>query len=1183
MQIQRYSLPCAPSWQLRFIRNSFLLSLVCLTTASTASAAEPVDFNADIRPLLSGSCFTCHGPDENTREAGLRLDTQAGATADMGGYAAIAPGSPEASELLNRLTTDDADLQMPPAGHGKRLSPAEIETIERWIHQGANYETHWSYLPPEKSPLPEVDNQAWSQHPIDRFVLARLKAAGLSPSARADRLTLARRVSLALTGLPPTPEQVATFVNDPRPAAYEIYVDSLLASPAYGERWARVWLDLARYADSAGYADDPERTIWAYRDYVIASLNANKPFDQFTIEQIAGDLLENPSEEQLVATAFHRNTMTNNEGGTNDEQFRNEAVIDRVNTTMAVWMGTTIACAQCHTHKYDPITQHEYFQFFDFFNQSPDADRRDESPRLELYSPEQRNQQTELKQAIANLQTELQQQTPALDAALDDWLTTLRTPPEWQTLLPAHAELLPMPSGDPEHSDAEPTGATHKLEISEAGDVQLVGERPQQAIYELSIPVTQAATATALQLEINPAQTTNFVLSRVSLRWEPSDEQPISGRYIRVELPGSGKFLHLAEVEVFSNGDNVAPAGKATQSSTGYSAPAARANDGDTNGDFTAGSVTHTNQEDSPWWEVDLGQAQPIDKISLWNRTDGGKQISDRLRGYHVQILDADRNVVWTSAEIKADTAELSPEPEIAHEVSGARPIVLAAANANYSQPSFPAEAVLQGLASNEKTAGNTGWAIGGKTGNSHQLVLSFQSPVELGEGQLVLRLEQVSVHTQHLLTHFRLALTNNQSVTRWAQLPTELRPLIGKSELVAAERDRLAQHFRGVTEMLAEPRAELKRLETELAAIKPHTSVPVMRELPADRRRTTRLQVRGNYQSLAEEATAGVPAAFHPLPADAPRNRLGLARWLISPQNPLTARVIVNRHWEQLFGTGLVETSEEFGSQGEPPSHPLLLDWLAVDLVDHGWDLKRLLKQSVMSATYCQSSHVTPDLLEADPDNRLFARGPRFRISAEMVRDQALHVADLLSPRLLGPPVRPPQPNLGLSAAFGSATDWKTSAGEDRYRRGIYTTWRRSNPYPSMATFDAPNREVCTLRRSRTNTPLQALVTLNDPVYVEAAQALARGAASLPELESRLTQIFSRALLRSPSSAETDLLLDLYQRVQQEYADHSEEARQLAEQPLGPLPADSDPVEMAALTVVANAVLNLDEMLMPR
>jgi hypothetical protein len=371
--------------------------------------------------------------------------------------------------------------------------------------------------------------------------------------------------------------------------------------------------------------------------------------------------------------------------------------------------------------------------------------------------------------------------------------------------------------------------------------------------------------------------------------------------------------------------------------------------------------------------------------------------------------------------------------------------------------------------------------------------------------------------------------------------------------------------------------------LETELAAIKPHTSVPVMRELPEDRRRTTRLQVRGNYQSLAEEATAGVPAAFHPLPEDAPRNRLGLARWLISPQNPLTARVIVNRHWEQLFGTGLVETSEEFGSQGEPPSHPLLLDWLAVDLVDHGWDLKRLLKQIVMSATYCQSSHVTPDLLEADPDNRLFARGPRFRISAEMVRDQALHVADLLSPRLLGPPVRPPQPNLGLSAAFGSATDWKTSAGEDRYRRGIYTTWRRSNPYPSMATFDAPNREVCTLRRSRTNTPLQALVTLNDPVYVEAAQALARGAASLPELESRLKQIFSRALLRSPSSAETDLLLDLYQRVQQEYADHSEEARQLAEQPLGPLPADSDPVEMAALTVVANAVLNLDEMLMPR
>lgn len=775
-----------------------LLMVSVLAAAPSAAADQPLDFNRDIRPLLN-TCAACHGPDEEQRAAGLRLDSREGATGDLGGYAAIVPGDPEASELILRVTSADPDMRMPPEGKGDPLTDAQVDLLRRWIEQGAAYDTHWSYTKPVRPALPAVRQQDWPRNPIDHFVLARLEAEGLQPSPRADRFALARRAALDLTGLPPTWEEVEAFAADSRDDAYERFVDAQLAKPAFGERWAHVWLDLARYADSAGYADDPLRTIWAYRDYVIRSLNQNKPFDQFTIEQIAGDLLENPSEEQLIATAFHRNTMTNNEGGTNDEQFRNEAIVDRVNTTMAVWMGTTIACAQCHTHKYDPITQVEYFQFFDFFNQSEDADRRDESPLIEIWTEEQNQQKAAWQERMAELQTRI-------------------------------------------------------------------------------------------------------------------------------------------------------------------------------------------------------------------------------------------------------DTASDKNDPTL------------------------------------------------------------------------------------------------------------------------QAEHD------------------EIANLQKQLTDMKPHTTVPVMRELPEDKQRKTLVQLRGNYLSTDEEVSQGVPAIFHPLPSDAPRNRLGLARWLVDEDNPLTPRVIANRHWEKIFGTGLVETSEEFGSQGELPSHPQLLDWLAVELRDSGWDLKAFLKLLVMSATYQQQSVVTPELEEIDPFNRLFARGPRFRISAEVIRDQALFVAGLLSDKLHGPPVNPPQPKLGLSAAFGSGTDWTTSEGEDRYRRGIYTSWRRSSPYPSMATFDAPNREVCTVRRIRTNTPLQALVTMNDPVYLEAAQALARRmAAAGDSVERRIEFGIRTCLLRDARSEEIERLVQLYQESREQFAQSPEQARQLAEDPLGPLPEGHDRADLAALTVVGNVLLNLDEMLMPR
>ncbi|NLT71071.1 MAG: DUF1553 domain-containing protein [Verrucomicrobiaceae bacterium] len=761
------------------------------------TAEEKIDFNREIRPLLSNRCFACHGPDEAERQADLRLDTREGALRDLGGYAALVPGKAEESELLHRISLAPGDEElMPPAGKGTAFTEAEVARIRKWIEQEAPYARHWSYVKPVRPALPEVGDTGWPVNEIDAFVLARLESEGLEPSTEADRHALARRAALDLTGLPPSWEEVVAFVRDPAPDAYERYLDRLLAKPAYGERWTRVWLDLARYADSAGYADDPLRTIWAYRDYVLRAFNENMPFDRFTIEQIAGDLLENPTTAQLVATAFHRNTMTNSEGGTNDEEFRNEAVVDRVNTTMSTWMGTTMACAQCHTHKFDPLTHAEYFQLFAFFNQSEDADRKDEKPVLELWSDPQKKEKREWSEAIRKLEETLATATGPLD-----------------------------------------------------------------------------------------------------------DEQ------------------------------------------------------------------------------------------------------------------------------------------------------------------------------------------------------------------------------------------------------------------------------------------AELADLEKRLAEAKPATTVPIMRDLPPDQHRRTFVQLRGNYTSLGPEVSAGVPAIFHPLEKGIPRNRLALAKWLVDPDNPLTPRVVANRYWEEIFGNGIVETSEEFGSQGEPPSHPDLLDWLAVDLQENGWDIKRLLKQIAMSATYRQSSKTTPEMQERDPFNRLFTRGPRFRLSAEQVRDNALAVSGLLSDKMYGPPVHPPQPERGLKAAFGGKTDWADSPGEDRYRRALYTSWRRSHPYPSMATFDAPNREVCTVRRGRTNTPLQALVTLNDPVYVEAAQAFGRrilknGGTTLSD---RLTYAIRESLARDPRPAEVERLATLYETSHADYTAHPEEAARIAEEPLGPVPDRKQLSAYAAWTVVANVILNLDEIFMKR
>lgn len=940
-------------------RRLTVLLILCSLQSATA---DEVSFSRDVKPILA-SCFRCHGPDEETVEAGLRLDGRERAIAKLeSGERAIVPGKPDESELIARVSSTDEFTRMPPEGAGDPLEPEEIAVLRKWIAEGAEYERHWAWIPPERQTPPQVEG---GENPIDAFVLDRLARAGLDANPAADRWVLARRVALDLTGLPPTPERAAAFVEDDRRDAYERYVDELLTSPAYGERWGRVWLDLARYADSAGYAQDPPRTIWLYRDWVIDALNANQPYNEFTRDQLAGDLLSTPTREQLIATGFHRNTMTNSEGGTNDEEFRNAAIVDRVNTTLQVWMGLTMGCAQCHTHKYDPITQEEYFQVFAILNNTEDADRGNEEPNLYVLSEADRARRATLERRIGELEATIEKKTKAVD---------------------------------PSNPTELPTGE-------------------------------------------------------------------LLTRYVRVQQPGKGVFLHLAEVQVFVNGENVATRGTATQISTDFGGPAKFGNDGNTDGNFDAKSTFHTAKETDPWWEVDLGKAVPVEKIVLWNRTDGN--VGSRLANFRVVALDADRTPVW------ARKVGPSPSPSVGFDLP--------------------------------KTA----------------------------------------------------------------------------EKLSADERKAIAE-LGNPNDPAAEERKQLADAKKKLAGIK-GTPTPILRELPNGKGRTTKIQIRGNFMVTGDVVGPGVLQEFHPLPDGVKSpNRLDLSNWIFASDNPLTGRVAANRLWEQLFGIGLVETSEDFGIQGEPPTHPRLLDWLATEYVRTGWDTKRMLRTIVTSDTYRRSSRATPELVERDPRNRLLTRGPSVRLSAETIRDAALAAGGLLSHAMHGPSVRPPRPNLGLKAAFGGSTDWAPSPGGDRYRRGLYTTWRRTTPYPSFMTFDATSREVCTIRRLRTNTPLQALVTLNDPVYVEAAQALGRRvlAEAGDSLDARMTYAFQLCVTRPPTDAERARLVELYEGVHAELSESPEDAKALATDPVGPAPDGVSEVDLATWTVVANVLMNLDEFL---
>jgi hypothetical protein len=1069
---------------------------LCSPGGADEQARDKVDFTREIRPILANNCLLCHGPDAKARKADLRLDTPEGATALHDGKAAIVPGKPDQSELLKRVTTADKEDLMPPVKSGKKLTKEQIDLLKRWIQQGAAYAKHWAFVKPERPALPAVKNPALARTDIDRFILARLDKEGLAFSPEADRYALVRRLSLDLTGLPPTIEEADAFANDKDPEAYGKLVDRLLASPAYGERWGRVWLDLARYADSQGYAEDRPRVIWAFRDWVIQALNDNLPFDQFTVEQLAGDLLPNATTRQIEASAFHRNTLTNTEGGTDREEFRNYAIIDRVNTTMAVWMGLTFNCAQCHDHKYDPFSQEEFFRLFAFFNQSEDNDQGDDRPFLSIFTDEQKKQKKDWEDEIAKLQATLDTPTPALEEARRKWEQALAQPIAWRPL---------------SDSEVDATGKTSALRTA-----------------------TDLGTVAALRIESSSEPA--FAVSHLSLSIASAEAKAPTAKIVRIELPGKQRFLHLAEVQVYSGAENVALKGRAKQSSTDFGGDARRANDGNTNGDYSANSVSHTSSEDNPWWEVDLGQPRTIDRVVVWNRTDGGEAISSRTKNYKVLLLDGARKTVEERA------ADAYPNPKAEHVYDGVREIALKAVAGVYV-PEKPVT-ISKGTV----------------------LQFRFEHP---GPGK------------------FRVTATDDLRARGTAEIPADVLALLKKPEATRTkdEASRIAAYHRSIAPELAVSRDRLAAVKKQLEGQKAAITVPIMRELAENKRRKTAIQIRGNFLVKGKEVSEGVPGALHPFPEGEPKNRLGLARWLVHPDNPLASRIVANRIWEQLFGIGLVSTSEDWGVRGEMPSHPELLDWLATDLVRGKWDLKRLIRQIVTSAVYRQSSQLKPELLARDPANRLLARGPRIRLSAEAVRDQALAACGLLSRKMFGPSVYPPQPKSGLSAAFSNSTDWEPSKGEDRWRRGLYTFWRRSVPYPSMATFDAPDSLVCTVKRIPTNTPLQALVTMNDPVYVECSQSLARKvvAEGGTSPQERAIYAFRRCLARPPREAELASVVALFEKARARYAADGKKALAMATEPLGPAPAGADVADLAAWTVVGNVLINLDEMFLKR
>lgn len=1015
-----------------FRRHSSIASAAVLLLVVRGSFARgAVDFNRDVRPILSSKCFKCHGPDEGNRQSGLRLDLQETAVGEAdSGLHAIVPSKPEASELVRRIEAkDDAD-RMPPPASNLTLAPGQIEILKQWISQGAKYEPHWAFVPPQSTP-PAVNDQSWPRNPIDQFVLASLEQAGMRPTPEADRLTLIRRVSLDLIGLPPTPTEADAFVNDTSPDAYERVVDRLLASPHYGERWARRWLDLARYADTNGYEKDRPRSIWPYRDWVIRAINADMPFDQFTIEQIAGDMLPNATAEQRVATGFHRNTMLNEEGGIDPQEFRFYSLVDRVNTTATIWLGLTLGCAQCHTHKFDPLTHREYYQMMAFLNNADEPDFDVPDPAIASRRQEFEAKIAEREAALADRfplpkaspgdnRPEVERRRDAAENAFRLWLEAQQQQAiSWKLIKPTSLK-----------------ANLAKLSILEDGSVLASGDQTKRDVYELELPANDLRHATALRLEVLPHES----------------------------LPGHGPG------RIYYEGPK---------------------------GNFVLNEFTLVS---------------------------GGKSVS---------LTDATESFCQAPANGGKFTAAMAID----------------------GQP-------------------QTYWSIDGGMGRAHQAVFRLAKPIEKTDAMRVMMVFEY-FHAA-ALGRFRIWSTYDGRDIKAQSMPTDLQQLclVTPDQLSHDQRQRLKRYYLSTLPELADARKEIDALRGQVPQL---PTTLVMQERPADHRRDTHRHHRGEYLQPKEVAQPGVPSVISPGLAASPShalNRLDLARWLVDARNPLVGRVTMNRHWAALFGRGLVRTTEDFGYQGEPPTHPKLLDWMAEELVRRHWSIKAMHRLIATSARYRQSSEISKELWQRDPENKLLARGPRVRLEAEVIRDQGLAACGLLSRKVGGPSVYPPQPaSISSEGAYGALT-WKVSEGEDRYRRGIYTFSKRTTPFAMFTTFDAPSGEVCVARRDVSNSPLQALTLLNDEVFVEAAQTLGRQLAEHSgTVEERMKTLFRRCLVRTPTDAELARLMKFYETERQRFASGKFESTVVASAGGG------DANERAAWTVTARTLLNLDEM----
>ena len=1027
-----------------------------------------VDFNREIRPILSDTCFACHGPDEKQRQVDLRLDTKEGIFADRGGYQVIIPGKASESRLFQRISAENKIVRMPPPKASRTLTPAQIELVRRWIDEGAKWETHWSYLPPQRPELPKVRRSGWTRNPIDNFVLARLEQEGLAPSPEADKATLIRRVTLDLTGLPPTPAEVDTFLADRSANSFEKVVDRLLASPRYGERMALQWLDLARYADTHGYHIDSHRDMWHWREWVIDAFNRNLPFDRFTTEQLAGDLLPGAGLEQKIATGFNRNHMINYEGGAIPEEYLNEYVVDRVETTATVWMGMTMGCARCHDHKYDPIKQREFYQFYAFFNNIPekglDGRYGNADPVLQLPSDQQRRELAELTSAIAAHKKRCRKR---------NW---------------PHFRLNGKKREFPRSRSLRATGLRPITNWTETWPIRPAGtstERPCGAKYFMARALSRA----------RPSSTSKPTLN--SEAWAPS--------ILRADFRSPSGFAQAASVRWphWRNARN-------RKTGRGY----------------------------------ELGFDEAI-------------HVGDQKRGAHLYF----RLVHRAPGEmIEIRTRERLLQNEWHHVTITYDGSAKAAGVKLYlnGKPK-PFDVVRDRLTGSILTArplevGNK------KLGNPYK---GFLDDLRFYNRELT------AEESDRLAIHYPIRMI--------------LSGLAGKR--TKEQQRKLREYFLryDAPEPFRKSYAELKSLEsrkTQLNKIIPTAMVMQEMEKPRD----TFVLGRGDYRNRGEKVAPGVPSILPPLPKDSPANRLTLARWLVDPAHPLTARVAVNRYWQIYFGKGLVKTAEDFGSQGEPPSHPELLDWLATEFIRTGWDIKAMQRLIVTSATYRQSSRVTPELLEKDPENRWLAHGPRFRLPAETVRDNALAISGLLHEERGGPGVSPYQPKgVWEEIAYGdvfSAQTYTQGTGKDLYRRSMYTFWKRTAPPPSLAAFDAPDREKCTARRAVTNTPLQALVLMNDPTYVEAARALAermiREAGSDPD--RRIALAYRLATARKPGAEELRVLRDLAHTQLAHYRREREAAAKLVRVGESEFNPKLDVTELAAWTTVASAILNLDE-----